>query len=77
MNNERRERLAARFARAWKRRIRDDEGRWRRRRNQAEAEARDAEFVPGVSERRAMVIAVWVASAIVAALLLYRMFSPT
>jgi hypothetical protein len=69
MNSEQRARLAVRFARAWKRKIRLDEIRQRRREKR---EARDAELIPGfISKRTAMFIVVALSAATVVALHFY------
>ncbi len=63
-----RERLAARYARRWKRTIRADD---RRRRRLENLEAQEEEFAPGVSKRMAMLIVVGIAAAILVMLLIY------
>lgn len=63
-----RERLAARYARRWKRTVRAED---RRRRRLEQLEAREAEFAPGLSKRIVMLMVVGVAAAILVALLIY------
>ena len=69
MNSQQRKRVAARFARMWKRRINVDEG---RRRRQENLEARDEELTPGISKIVAVFIITIVAGMALIALWLYR-----
>jgi hypothetical protein len=68
MNSEQRKRVAARFARAWKREVRIDEGREHQREN---LEARQRLLLLGVTKRMAMLIVVGCAAAILVLILLY------
>jgi hypothetical protein len=69
MNSQQRNRVAARFARMWKRRVNVDE---RRRRRQENREARDKELAPGISKNVAVFIVTIVAGIALIALWLYR-----
>ena len=68
MNSEQQRRLAERFARAWKRNVRADDG---LRHRQENLEAREREFAPGLSKRRVMLIIVVIVAALLVTLLIY------
>jgi hypothetical protein len=69
MNSRQRKRVAARFARMWKRQVNVDVG---RRRRQENLEARDKELTPGISKIVAVFIMTIVAGMALIALWLYR-----
>jgi hypothetical protein len=69
MNSEQRKRLAARFARAWKRHDRIERGRDRRQEN---LEGREEELAPGISKIKAMLILVGVIALILIVLRIYK-----
>ncbi len=69
MNSAQRRRLAARFARAWKRHDRTERGREHRQEN---LEASEQEFVPGISKTKMMLIFVGIVALVVIALRVYR-----
>jgi hypothetical protein len=69
MNNAQRKRLAARFARAWKRHDGVERGREHRQEN---LEAREQEFAPGISKTKMMLIFVGIVALGVIALRIYR-----
>lgn len=68
MNSAQRKRLAARFARAWKRHDRIERGREHRQEN---LEAREQEFAPGISKTKMMLIFVGIVAVGLIALRIY------
>ena len=69
MNSAQRSRLAARFARAWKRHDRTERGREHRQEN---LEAREHEFAPGISKTKVMLIFVAILALVLIGLRIYR-----
>jgi len=69
MDSQQRARVAARFARLWKRDVRAEEGRRHRQENLAE---REEEFAYGISKRTMMLIITAAVAVALVCLLVYR-----